>query len=279
MVRSGLKAALYTFGFRNITDTANLVKVHGMLENDSVDLLITGSELENNEIGFLIQETRHHRLGNNPFVQAIILLTSAEPTYVRRAIDSGADDLLLMPVAPEQLISRIEKMAQGRKPFVVTHDYIGPDRRSKPRPGEHSAPHLLVPNPLKARISGSIDGTRLNRQILEAAQHLNRMKVDRHTVQLEWLATHIGATIRDGAAESGTLSGYTNRLVSTTEDLLTRIKSTPAEQHSALVMELLSIARRLDSDHTEVGFGEVEKLLNMTKAVKRQIAPLMQRPG
>ena len=41
---------------------------------------------------------------------------------------ADSDDLLLMPVAPAQVMTRIDNLMQGRKPFIVTHDYIGPDR-------------------------------------------------------------------------------------------------------------------------------------------------------
>ncbi len=273
MVRTGLKSALFAQGFRAITDTASYVKLHDLIEQDSVDLLITASTLEDNATAYLIQETRHHRLGSNPFVVVIMLLANAEPASVRQGIDSGADDLLLMPVAPEQLMARIGKLASLRKPFVVTHDYVGPDRRGKNRMFEHSAPTLPVPNPLRARIRGGMDGTRVTAQIRDSASALNTMQIERHAAQVGWLVNHIGASIRDGAAPPGTLITHTAKLVATAEDMIRRIKETPAEAHAGLVGEVLDIARRLDSDAGKVAYPELEKLHAMATTLGNLFGP------
>ena len=274
IVRTGLKGALFAQGFRAITDTTSYVKLHDLLAQDSVDLLITSSTLENNETAYLIQQTRHHRLGSNPFVVVIMLLANAEPPYVRKAIDSGADDLLLMPVAPEQLMTRITKLAERRKPFVVTHDYVGPDRRGKNRQFEHSAATLLVPNPMRARIRGGMDGTRLTAQIRDSAGALNHMQIERHAAQVVWLVSHIGASIRDGAAEPGTLVVHTAKLVATAEDMIRRIKETPAEAHAAIIGDLLEIARRLDADFGKVAYSELEKLHGMAQTLGSLFSPV-----
>jgi hypothetical protein len=197
----------------------------------------------------------------------IMLLANAEPTYVRKAIDSGADDLLLMPVAPDQLMTRINKLADTRKPFVVTHDYVGPDRRGKNRQFEHSAPTLPVPNPVRARVRGGMDGTRLTAQIRESADALNHMQIERHAAQVAWLVSHIGASIRDGAGEPGTLITHTAKLVATAEDMIRRLKETPAEAHVGIVGDVLAIARRLDSDTTKVAYSELEKLHGMAQTL------------
>ncbi len=267
MVRTGLKSALFAQGFRAITDTASYVKLHDLIEQDSVDLLITASTLEDNATSYLVQETRHHRLGSNPFVVVIMLLANAEPASVRQGIDSGADDLLLMPVAPEQLMARIDKLATLRKPFVVTHDYVGPDRRGKNRMFEHSAPTLPVPNPLRARIRGGMDGTRLVAQVRDSASTLNTMQIERHAAQVGWLVNHIGASIRDGSGAPGALVTHTANLVATAEDMIRRIKGTPAEAHLGLIADVLDIARRLDSDSGKVAYPELEKLHAMAKTL------------
>jgi len=273
MVRTGLRAALYSIGFRTITDTASFVKLHDMIEQDMIDLLIVSSELENNDAGFLISEMRDQRLGPNPFLVVITLLASAEPDYVKRVIDSGADDLLLTPVAPDQLILRIEKLARARKPFVVTHDYTGPDRRTKARAFEtHSAPMLEVPNPLRMKAESGLDGTKLARAVAESSVTLNRMKIERHAVQIDWLVTHIHASIRDGmTTDPAHLVPYTHRLPMAAEDMLRRMKGTPTEAHTAPVAELLEIARKVDQDPGNIPFAELERLAQLSKLTSRSL--------
>lgn len=275
MVRIGLKGALSAMGFRAISDTASYTKLHDLMGDDSIDLLVTATELESNDVGYLIREMRDQRLGSNPFPVVIALLTRPEPEYVKRIIDSGCDDLLLTPVAPDQLILRIEKLCRTRKPFVVTHDYTGPDRRTKQRAFDsHSAPMLEVPNPLRVRAENGIDGTRLQRMVSESAATLNRMKVERYAVQIDWLSTHIHASIRDGkgkAEERHTLVPHTNRLVQVCEDMIRRMKRSPTEVLSGPVAELLEIAHRLDAAAEEVRFSELERLNSLTKNLLRSL--------
>lgn len=271
MVRQGLRAALFSVGFRTISDTASFVKLHETLENDAVDLLVTASELENSDVNYLIQEVRNQRLGTNPFVMVIVLLSSAEPDYVKKVIDSGADDLLLTPVVPDQLIMRIEKLARARKPFVITHDYTGPDRRAKARAFDnHSAPMLEVPNPLKARLGGVDDG-QLWQQVRESSVTLNRIKIERHAVQIDWLVGHIAACIRDGVGDGPTLIPYTHKLTLVAEDMLTRMRGTPAETHKEPVADLLKIAKRLDEDPNKIAFSDLERSVALSKTISRSL--------
>ena len=274
MVRTGLRGALFSIGFRSINETASFIKLHDLIEQDAIDLLITASELEDNDTGYLISEMRNQRLGPNPFAVVITLLANAEPDYVKRVIDSGADDLLLTPVQPDQLIMRIEKLTRGRKPFVVTHDYTGPDRRTKARAFEtHSAPMLEVPNPLRFRAeASSLDGTRLNRMVAESATTLNRIKIERYAVQIDWLVTHIHATIRDGvAADQTTLAPYTAKLSLVAEDMVRRMRGTPSETFTAPVAELLNTAKRLEIDPATVPFAEMERLVTLSRTISRAL--------
>lgn len=274
MVRTGLRGALFSIGFRNITETGSFIKLHDLIEQDAIDLLISSSELEGNDTGFLVSEMRNQRLGPNPFLVVIALLANAEPDYVKKVIDSGADDLLLTPIQPDQLILRIEKLIRSRKPFVVTHDYTGPDRRTKARAFEtHSAPMVEVPNPLKFRAEATnLDGTRLNRSVAETAITMNRIKIERYAVQIDWLVTHIHATIRDGVTtDPATLAPYTGKLSAVAEDMLRRMRGTASESFSPPVEDLLNTARRLEIDPVMVPFAELERLTTLSRTIGRSL--------
>ncbi len=273
-IRTGLRGALTTRGFRTITETASFIKVHDLMEQDSVDLLITATELEGNDVGFLVSEMRNQRLGRNPFVVVITLLGTPNPERVKAVIDCGTDDLLLTPVAPDNLLSRIDKLFSDRKPFVITHDYTGPDRRTKARSfGHHSAPMLEVPNPLRLRAESGIDGTRLERMVRDSAGQLNRIKIERHAVQINWLADHVHASIRDGVtSDPQSLMRFTGTLLAVADDLLRRMKNTPVEAHGEPVAELRDIARKLDGAPAAVAYGELERLNILAKTIGRLLA-------
>ncbi|MBI2240343.1 MAG: hypothetical protein HYU59_06010 [Magnetospirillum gryphiswaldense] len=272
-LRTGLRAAMFAMGFRAISETGSYIKLHDLIEQDSVDLLIAATELEGNDVGYLIKEMRDQRLGGNPFPVVISLLSRPEPDYVKRIINAGCDDLLLMPIAPDQLILRIEKLFHTRKPFVVTHDYTGPDRRAKQRQFDaHSAPMLEVPNPLRVRSETGIDGTRLHRMIDEAAATLNRMKIERYAVQIDWLSNHIHGTIRDSKEDMWqALLPHTARLVQVCEDMIRRMKRSPSDVLSGPVTELLDIAHRLESAQNAIRFSELERLNALSKNLLRSL--------
>lgn len=273
LVRRGLKGALHSIGCREMDETGSYTGLHQMLEQDSVDLLIVGTELEGNDTGFLVRQVRDHHLGDNPFPVVITLMSRAEPTLVRRVIDTGVDDLLLAPVAPEQLISRIQKMEVQRKPFVITHDYTGPDRRARQRSHDtHSAPMLEVPNPLRLRGQSGWDPERYRQLVGTAAATLNRLKIERYAIQIEWLSSHIQATMRDrGHAAADELDSHTGRLVDVSQDMLRRMNRLPDGAPTDPVSELLGIAQRLDHPEVQVDFNELDRLHTLAKGLLRAL--------
>ncbi|MGE5503471.1 MAG: response regulator [Actinomycetota bacterium] len=280
LVRSGLRAALNSVGFRAVSEVHTFVKLHDLLRHDAVDLVVTASEIEDNDVGFLVREMRNHRLGDNPFVVVMVLLASAEPDYVRKLVDSGVDDLLLTPVVPDQLIGRIEKIANRRKPFVVTHDYTGPDRRTKARlfTGQPAA-LVEVPNPIRLRMEDGPDGTRLNRQVREGIATVNRMKIERYAVQTDWLVNHIHASVRDGVAQSADLAEYMHHLVEVAEDMARRVRGTPAEAVLPTVRDIFDMAKRMHQDPAGVGFADLERLHDLAKTMGRRIGLPQSMPA
>ncbi|MBK0572118.1 response regulator receiver protein, partial [Klebsiella pneumoniae] len=76
-----------------------------------------------------IQDLRQGGQGFNPFIVIIVTAWEKSGALVSRVVNSGADDLLLRPFSTTLLGQRIETHVERRKGFVVTTDYVGPDRR------------------------------------------------------------------------------------------------------------------------------------------------------
>ncbi len=269
-VRSALRMALHSHGYRAIGDTGNFVALHDLLQTEPPDLLITAAEIDHNDTGYLVREIRNQRLGGNPFVVVLLLLATADPEAVKLAIDCGADDLMLMPVAPAALLARIDKLSRARKPFIATHDYIGPDRRGQARPGPHSAPTMEPPNPLAARLTNGADTTRLDADIRAAAVRLNDMKVERMAAQAAWLVNTIVAGVRDGMAE-GDLLPHVQNLPPVAEDILARIAGGPSESHAGIVGQLLDQARQLEAAPASISATKLEQLQQTTIMMVRTV--------
>lgn len=155
VVRHGLKSALASHGFRRVFDTDRFGPAHQELHGGEVDLLITSSELFGGDVPQLIRDLRHLKVGRNPFVHVIVIITSPSVDKVRQFAMAGADDAIAAPVTAGHLLSRIDGMADGtRKPFVATHDYVGPDRRGRERAEASPAPMVPAPNLLRLRVGG-----------------------------------------------------------------------------------------------------------------------------
>lgn len=250
-MRHALKSALFREGFRDILDTASYVAVREVLSRNLVDVLITDVDLPGGDVCELIHRARHHKVGNNPFVISIVLTSDPTQDLVRRMVDSGADDLVVKPCSPDSLLQRIKTLTRGRKPFVVTHDYIGPDRRKGPREGSMPIPLLEVPNPLRSKAVANSDSAGLQRLIDAATARINQQKMERYSQQVGYLAERIAPFFVDGRpkARSGPVFDevveHLDKLRYVGEDLGYRMRGTVYAHVSELALSLIGIAERI----------------------------------
>ena len=102
-------------------------------------------------------------------------------------VSSGADDLLLRPFSTALLGRRIEGHIERRKGFVITTDYVGPDRRK----GTGRASNIELfepPNSLKMkakdRMSGEAIARKLDTELRAAREKLTSEKRRRDAFQI-----------------------------------------------------------------------------------------------
>lgn len=107
-----------------------------MKQSIGADILIYDMGLGDGKIMELISNVRRNDLGKNPFLCVIGISWQAQAQDVIRMINCGIDHLVTAPLSPQQILSRFFSMIHHRLPFVVTADYINPDRRTLTRPGK-----------------------------------------------------------------------------------------------------------------------------------------------
>jgi CheY-like chemotaxis protein len=153
--RAATRSALYSLGCRHIEIGGNLRDFLEALENRPPDLALCEVQVGELELCQAIRELRHGAQSYNPF--AIIIVTAWMPntTLATEILHSGADGLLLRPFSAALLDQRIRTHVLQQKPFIVTDDYIGPERRAAGRPS--SARSFTPPNSLKTKIEGRAD--------------------------------------------------------------------------------------------------------------------------
>jgi len=260
--RAQVGKALAAVGIRTIAEAPSLAEARANCAAGGFPLLVLEQEIGGEDATPLLRDLRQGLLGPDPFVLAVMLLAARDETRVRAAIDSGPDDLLLVPFSVGQLVSRLTALVERRKPFVVTHDYLGPDRRAAPRPGPGrggiSVPQIVVPHPLRARAAGWT-AEQYEQARAEAVRTLGRERIRRLALAIEWESVALLEAGGDDAAAPDRIGATLARLDTLARQLATwgeGVPDHPTTGIDALRAELTRLAAAPEA----IGRPELEAL-------------------
>jgi DNA-binding response OmpR family regulator len=184
--RNATRASLHALGFRNVEIAATVDQLSQLLDAVTPDLLMCELAGSESKICDVIQGVRQGTRGKNPFMVVCATTWRRDGTVVAQVLNSGADDLLARPFSGTLLTDRIRGLVERRKNFVVTAEYIGPDRRRDPsRAGPECIP---VPNTLKIKTTGGMNAEEAQRYIATALKQardvVDVQKMRRNAFQL-----------------------------------------------------------------------------------------------
>lgn len=185
--RMATRAVLYTLGFRKIETVGTLNAFGDFLRRRPPDLAVCEVQGAGSELCAMIQGLRQGGDGYNPFIVIIATAWEKSAKLIARVVNSGADDLLLRPFSTALLGSRIETHIRRRKGFVVTTDYVGPDRRrdqTRPSNAELFEPPNSLKMKAKDRLTPEETAQRLDLELRAAKEMLNAEKLRRDAFQL-----------------------------------------------------------------------------------------------
>ena len=171
--RNATRMALYSLGFGKVSSSDTLDALNRAIKLAPPDLVFCEASGVGSELCEMIQTVRLGTAGHaNPFL--IVMVTAWEKSHelAQMVVNSGADDLVLRPFSTQILKTRIDSHIERRKGFVITHDYVGPDRRkdsSRPTNVELFRP----PNSLKMK---TMDGLTMPEANFRLQQELRRAK-------------------------------------------------------------------------------------------------------
>ncbi len=174
--RMATRAVLYTLGFRKIETVGTLRGFGEYLRTRPPDLALCEVHGSDTELCAMIQALRQGGESYNPFIVIIATAWEKNAELIARVVNSGADDLLLRPFSTALLGSRIETHIQRRKGFVVTTDYVGPDRRrdqARPSNAELFEPPNSLKMKTKDRLTPEATAQRLDAELRVAKDVLN----------------------------------------------------------------------------------------------------------
>lgn len=238
--RRMMRDALNMIGFRKIELVNNIDDMRTAISRFEPDLIFVDFDNDRDNVCKVIHNIRNRKIGNNPFVAVVALTWSPEEGVVRAALTSGTDDMLSKPVSPKLLRDRTVNLIKNRRDFVVTHNYVGPDRRSGDREaGEDDLPTLAVPNSLRHATTGDDQNGVDAEKIAETVRSLCAQKVYRLASEIVDLTTRLKETL----AEDGDVDprGPVIRIT----DMLDQIEGLITEQKFDSIKQISSTARQV----------------------------------
>ena len=182
IVRRALGDAFRHRGVLELDELHDYEQLKQILKNACIDVLVADDNLNDLFVGDLVRAIRQGELHEHPFPLIIMLAHRQEEKDLRALINSGPDAVVLTPISVAALTQKIEMLAAGRKQFVITRDYVGPDRRTAARAGSAPALTLDAPNPLQA----GADRGAFNAALDKAKINLKEKKTECSLGQLAW---------------------------------------------------------------------------------------------
>lgn len=75
----------------------------------------------------------------NPMIPIFALQDRARRRDVEKARDSGVTDVITAPISPHTLMTKLQTAVSAPRPFILSSQFFGPDRRSRARPPYYGA--------------------------------------------------------------------------------------------------------------------------------------------
>ncbi|MEM6625416.1 MAG: response regulator [Pseudomonadota bacterium] len=129
---------LLGFGARRLHKTSRSEDAMTAARERQFDLFIVDNELAEDRGVEFIRWLRRDATTGNAHAAIIVPSGRASRSEVLRLRDAGAHCVIGRPLSPETVMSHIKRVVRGDREFVVSDDYVGPDRRFKnegPPPG------------------------------------------------------------------------------------------------------------------------------------------------
>ena len=255
------RTLLHNLGMRAFTVTRDVDETRRALNDDAFDLLIVNSHLGDAETADLINAVRHGDIGQDPFVPIVALSWEPSVEVVSHLVNAGADVLLTLPLSADRMLASLESLIEARKPFVVTSNYIGPDRRRSTRAGLPQIQMTVVPNALRKKALGQKDGP----DPAAVRQSVFEQRVERYISRITFTVGKItGLTSGEG---EGTFSEWRVDLKHAAEKLCQRIDGTRYAHHSVLCDTLIDQANTM-AERDKPSVDDLEMLQQIALALE-----------
>jgi DNA-binding response OmpR family regulator len=239
------RGILHGMGLRRIDGITSF----NSLERRIKDLEISVVFLEaSDDIAKMCRLVRSIRMGEtkaNPFLPIIATLWSGNSQSVAELMNVGCDDVLLRPFSVIKVKERIQAIIDNRKKFVVTSDYVGPDRGA-PAIGHINVESFEVPNPLREMAIGR--GSNLvdqNEQIETAKKRLNKERLAKLARRIA-MAAEVTIQSKDENSNNG---DFVIDLIETSSELVKTARRMGKDDIQDIAMVLENVVEKTAIGH------------------------------
>jgi DNA-binding response OmpR family regulator len=183
-MRHLIRSALIGIGFRRVVECRAVQEIPSLVAQRPIDLMLLDLDTDTVQVCDAIRDIRNNRYGLNPFVVVMAMTWTPHRKIIGQTLDAGTDDVMAKPVSAAVLKERVRNLVLFRKDFVVTADYIGPDRRQERRLSTSDLPAIAVPNSLRHKATGDKEAMAEAPQIGEAMRTVRTHRVFRSALNL-----------------------------------------------------------------------------------------------
>jgi DNA-binding response OmpR family regulator len=200
-VRESMRAMLRGEGFRKTRTFYRMEDLLAAFSENSPDILILAEDMHPTAFQ-LVKDIRGFKLGRNPFILVTMMVSGENDTGIKKAMLAGSDDVLIKPVSPGKMLDRIVHFTFNRTPFIVTTDYLGPERRRTTADRPSKIRQLLVVNTLKDKAEGRrVSSSELARQVERCMTDVMAARLDSHGLKLGYICNLILKAYEDKRIE------------------------------------------------------------------------------
>ena len=276
-MRSALRQGLRAVALSNITEIFSEAELRKPQVVDSWDIAILDQGLTGN-ITQAVEDIRKGRTGINPFLVIVLTSWRADSLSIRSMINSGADEILLKPLAVSVLLERLNSLLSRRKPFLSTQDYVGPDRRGgREDPNAPGQNLIQPPNTFREKIEGHpIVRDKLISQIRTAQMDMFDQRLCRDVRRIGNLSHSVAAAAR-GEGPGEKMFSELDQLVSLGRELGRHVDTASRTESGDILSRLHQVAAGLKAHLPEVDREEATLLESIAGSVIAAFEPVEAR--
>jgi len=129
-----LRSVLGIVGLHKITQAEDVRRAAELLSMEHFSAVFVGPDAPGMDgVGFAVAARRREGM-LNPMIPIFALRDRARRRDVEQARDEGVTDVLTVPLSPRTLMTKLDAAFETPRPFIVSSQFFGPDRRAKSRP-------------------------------------------------------------------------------------------------------------------------------------------------